>query len=288
MGGLFTQKKGSENILDGRVTVYALVDSDASIPNGLKNPVGDNQNIFAVQADCRIGEKPDDPLNSEINLSIKKGLDQVIKKIKESGIFKELSGKEINDFGNDNDIVHGMAELVPIMAKVVSFNSEEEALEQDGDVYFMGRFSNFQEASMCIQSFSMIYQSRYKEQIKEMAQHEIDIMILEAEHPVDEDETYLTYKGDLKEKLMGTYIPAILYSRKNKEENGKAVQKFRDFMKEYRFQNDVEEIIKVSGEIENNDDKSVKKLSLLLDKIVAFGKEDFNKLTEIQKSLSEL
>lgn len=278
----FKQKKGAGSRLDGRMTAYAIVEGTSGVPGELKGMIQDGSNVFAVQADCRQEHPSEDFFKSELGSSLKKGLDQVVQRLRESGLWFDQE-KE------DMDLVNGMAELIPIMARIVSFESEDEAINQEGDVYYLGAFSGFQGASMCAQAFSLMYQSRYREQARENAKKEIENLLVEIEQQVPENENFKDCnKNDLKKKLLGTYVPAILYSSHNELERKKAIDRLRNFMRDYRFPDDIENIISVSENMKENDEYSVKKLTLLLDKIIAFNNEDFNKLASIQDTLNNL
>lgn len=286
MGAFFTQKQGKDDRLDGRLTAYAIVTGSTDVPPELSGMIPEGSNVFAVQADCRHEPSMNDFFKSELGSNLKKGLDQVIDKLRESGLWNEKN--ESGNPGEDMDMMHGMAELIPIMARIVAFESEEDVLRQEGDIYYLGGFSSFQAASMCAQAFSLLYQFHYKEQEKSHAQKSIEDLLSTIENQVPDNETFKDCRNDLDRKLMGTYVPAILYSRHNKQEYQKAVGRFRRFMEGYRFPDDIDQILTVADRLDNNNQDDVKRLGLLLDKVSAMCNEDFGKLAKIQKDLEDL
>lgn len=285
----FTQKSGSRDRLEGRVTAYSLMTTSEGAPEEVKGFMQGGSNIFAVQADCRQEQTVDDFFRSELGSSLKKGLDQVIQKLRDSGIWNDQMDSTDMMMKDEEGFGRGMAELIPVMARIVGFNNEEDALSQDGDVFFLGYFSDFQAASMCAQSFALLYQFRYREQEKLAAKNAVEELLAQIGQNIPEDEIVLDCGEDLEKKLYSSYIPAILYTVHDEPEHQKAVERFRGFMKGYKFPEDVEEIIEIAGRVKADEQKThVKKLELLIQKIVALVHEDFEGLADIQRDLQEL
>lgn len=285
----FEQKSGNPDRLDGRLTAYALIEGGEKDgqPGGEPKPIHrESAGLFAVQADCRQENTMEEFFRTELGSSLKKGLDQVLQRLKESGLWPEQGGTE--PAREEPDLANGMAELIPIMARIVSFENEDEVLSQEGDVYFLGPFSNFQAASMCTQAFSLLYQFRFREQERLGARRSIEELLSQIENELPENENFRDYRDDLERKLLGSYIPAVLYSRQNPLDFERAVERFRRFMMGYRFPEDVEEVIRISSRPITANSKELRKFELLLKKMVALAKEDFGEVATIQEDIRRI
>lgn len=283
MNMFFEQKQGDPNRLYGKMTAYAIVENAESMPPEFRGEGNDGGNIFAVQADCRQEHPTQDFLKSDLGASLKKGLDQVIQHLRDSGLWQDTLTPDNGEEGAA--MVRGMAELIPIMARVLTFDSEEEIMREEGDIYFLGTFADWPGASMYGQAFSLLYQTRYREQERNTAKQSIDDLLSQIEKQASENEIF-TNTSDLEKKMLGNYIPAILYSLPNPAEHQKAIARFRRFMHGYRFPEDVDRIIEAVQNVKSPDAKTTKKLELLIKKIVAMSKEDFSALAVIQRELN--
>lgn len=286
MSQFFEQKSGDPDRFDGRMTAYAIVEGTETIPSELRQSLHKGSNIFAAQADCRQQQSMDDFLKTEMGSSLKKGLDQVMQRLREAGLWNESNDPTAPK--EESELVQGMAELIPIMARIVNYEEEEEALQQEGDVYFLGKFSDFRAANMCVQAFSLLYQFRYREQERSQARRSVEDLLAQIEQQIPSNENFRDCKESLEKKLFGSYVPAILYSKQNKEDHQRAVERFKKFMEGYRFPEDIAGIVNLSYSMNVDRPLDVKKLELLLHKIIALSHEDFDKLASIQRELNGL
>jgi HEPN domain-containing protein len=270
------------------MTAYAMVEGTEGLPSDIKKMAQESgSNIFAVQADCRQDFQADDFLKSELGSSLKKGLDQVIQRLKEAGLLGDQNDPNAGKPEGMN-IVRGMADLIPIMARMVSFETEDEVLQQEGDVYFLGRFFDFQSVSMCAQAFSLLYQFRYREQERTKAKNAIEELLSQIETKVEVNENFIQDKENLEKKLFGTYIPAILYSRADAEDHKKSIDRFKKFMTGYRFPADVEDVVTLADKIDLNKQEDIRKFELTVNKIIALSKEDFMAVATITEELKKI
>ena len=286
MNPFFEQKSGNPERLDGRLTAYALIEAIEGAATEQRPGMREGSNLFSVQADCRHENTMEEFFKTELGSSLKQGLDQVLQRLRESGLWPEQN--ESGAGKDENNLVHGMAELIPIMARIVSFESEDEVLSQEGDIYFLGTFSNFQAASMATQAFSLLYQFRFREQERGSARRSIEELLSQIESELPEHENFRDYREDLERKLLGSYIPALLYNRQNQGAHDRAVDRFRQFMNGYRFPEDVDTVVRISSQPIGANSKELRIFELLLKKMVAMAKEDFGDVATIQDDIRRL
>ena len=141
---------------------------------------------------------------------------------------------------------------------------------------------------MCTQAFSLLYQFRFREQERVGARRSIEELLSQIENDLPENENFYDYRNDLERKLLGSYIPAVLYSRQNPPDFERAVERFRRFMAGYRFPEDVEEVIRISSLPITTNSRELRKFELLLKKMVALAKEDFGEVATIQEDIRRI
>jgi hypothetical protein len=279
------RKKGDSAVLDGRLTVYALIDVDPSDLADMKHPVASlaHNGLLVAQGNYAEQSSLRDFLKSEMGLSLEEGLEQLLDKLEglESALDPEKLREKIENMGD-------MEDFIPTPAKIVPFHSEEEVLAQDGDVYYVGRYRKIGNAMLGVNAFPMLYQARFREQTMEAVRKEIDQLIRQIEQSGEIAERYNSPGIDVTARLLKDFIPNMLYCRKEPPVFETAEKQFRAFMGGYPFDDDVNvivDIIKFPGDLTS---RHYKLLELYAQKIAAMCREDFGKVDDIRRSIGDL
>jgi len=304
------QKKGDENKLCGKVIGYVKVSkpepgSNEETPfDSLISPDG----VLAIQADY--SKNLDfDAFRSNLQQSLPKGLQEVLKQIFEDEEIKETleSAKKVSlsiipPKGGDR-----MSDFFPVPAQIVPFQSEEALLNEDGDIYFLGEFSSVGTAHLFLMGFPILYQSKYRELVEQEKKQQVDELLAEIESgkelpkKIEYEENLAihlegdlsNFKGNLLELLDIQILPKIMYTiEKNDFESFKiGINTFRNFMQTYPQQQDIEKVISILQDINEKKHPNAsdsKHLTLLCKKMSALHHEEFENLPAIQKELEEI
>lgn len=304
------QRKGNGERLKGKLIAYVRIDaaspavddgsasfdsgemSDAGPVNPLSSMV--RSGILAVQANYVDQRNIRDFFRAEFGISLEKGIQEVIEQAKETGglegaLDPEAVKERLESMKN--------ADFIPIPAKVAFFNSEEEMLANDVDVYYLGRFTVITHAHLCVNSFPIIYQAYFREQEQKAMEQEIAALLGIIEDPKSGlaasakeslEPTILNFQGDLKSFLLKDLIPKMIYNLSVPAEYEKAKSRFRTFMGDFGYPEDLEEIVTLIESTPTHDAVALKKLELLVAKVEALQKEDYVKLEDIRNRLSKL
>lgn len=304
------QKKGDGERLKGKLIAYVRI--AAELPNieqgsggfesgemsnsGPVNPLSSmvRSGILAVQANYVDQRNIRDFFRAEFGISLEKGIQEVIEQAKETGglegaLDPEAVRERLESMKN--------ADFIPIPAKVAFFNSEEEMLTNDVDVYFLGTFTVITHAHLCVNSFPIIYQAYFREQEHKAMEAEIASLLGVIEDPRNlqspatkesGEPTLNNFKGDLQAFLLKDLIPKMIYNLTVPAEYLKAKERFRTFMGDFGHPEDLQEIITLIESTPKHDAVALKKLELLVAKVEALQKEDYEKLEDIRDRLAGL
>ena len=278
------QKKGDPEKLDGRLTVYAVVTADPGDMASFNHPIaGMVHNGFLVaQGNYREQNNLQDFLKSEMGLSFEEGLSEFLEKL--DGLESALDPDKLREkMGNLDDI----QEFIPTPAKIVPFNSEEEILTQEGDVFCVGAFENLANANLSVNSFPILYQARFREQQMDRLRGEINQMIEQVEGAQVPPAHYSTPGVDVEEKLLKEFIPNLLYCRKDERVFSSATKQLRDFLKGYSFPEDVDRMIAVIGTPGDLTGAHYKILELYARKIAEIHQENFGEVDALDREIAE-
>jgi len=255
---------------------------DELVHNGLLVVSGEFQN------QATLGEF----LRREIKNESPEALDGLVNKLREMGeeIPDNLSPDELRNR------IEGMShmEIIPVPAKVVVFESEEDILKRDADIFYIGEFVGVQFAHLAVTSFPILYQALYREQDSRHVQGEINSLLdqVSANQVPLGDSAVLqlpgkleSYNGELLDLLMGTVVPNLVYNLKNHAEFDLSLQNFRIFMESYRWPADLDEIEKALTRLRAGEQDQNRHLELLCRKIAALYKERFEQLPALQAAL---
>ena len=279
------QKKGTPDYIDGRLTVYAHVDIDPSEFSSSNHPLLSmvHNGLLIAQGNYKEQSSLKDFLQSELGESLEEGLEVFLEKF--DGLESALDPKKLKDKMKNLD---DLKDFIPTPAKIVPFHSEDEILEQEGDIFYVGKFKNLANANLSINSFPILYQARYREQEIVMVRNEIDNLIAQIEGSELPDEHYTSSGVDIENKIVKDYVPVLLYGRKDKAGFENSVKKFKHFLGGYKFPADVDKIIATIEKPETLTPSHYKLIELYAKKISEVCKENFSDVDKIGKEISTL
>lgn len=290
-------RKGDPESLKGRLVAYVRIEGRADIeteafggdraetPNPLASMV--RNGILAVQANFVNQRNIRDFFREEFGISLEKGIQEVIEQARDTG---GLEGALDPDAVKERLESMKNADFIPIPAKIAFFNSESEMLAGDADVYYLGSFTVLSHAHLCVNSFPIIYQAYFREQEHRSVEMEIAALLGGIEEPrkKEGEVTIQSYRGDVKAYILTDLIPKMIYSLADKSEYAKALGNFKTFMGDFGHPEDMQEIVTLIESTPSHDAKNLRRLELLVAKIEALQKEDYEKLEEIRNQLRGL
>jgi type I site-specific restriction-modification system R (restriction) subunit len=210
------------------------------------------------------------------------GLAQLIEKMNglESALDPQKLKEHLENMGE---------EFIPTPAKIVPFHSEEEILAQEGDIFFIGNYKNVGNAVLGVNALPILYQARYREQEAHKILNEIELLISQIERNESTVSPSVMTPGiDIEQKLLKEFIPNMLYCIKEPSQFKEAEEQFRDFMRGYRFKEDVDAIVTLIGSKEQLGAQDYRLLELYAKKIAAVKKEDFSAAEVYSKEIQSL
>ncbi len=280
-------KKGDPAQLKGKLIAYVLVqargesvkpgEEDNSLEGLVRNGILAVQGNYVDQRNIR------DFFKNEFGISLEKGIQEVIEQAKETGglegaLDPEAVKERLESMKN--------ADFIPIPAKVAFFPSEDEMLNEDADIYFLGEFTVFSHAHLCVNSFPILYQAYYREQEHREVEKEIAALLMNIESRKTEDS--VAVGSGWKEHLLRNLIPGMIYTRGQEPVHTQEVATFRNFMQEFGFPEDTESILQIIESTLTFSPLVLKKLELLVSKVEALQNEDYERLEVIKRELSNL
>ena len=286
------QKKGTADALNGRITVYAIIDVDASELLSAKHTFASmvHNGFLVSQGNFKDQYNFRDFLKSELGISLEDGLEEGLTQLLErmEGLESTLDPQKLKERLESMDDLN---DFIPTPAKIVPFHSEEEILAQEGDIFFIGAFKNIGNAVLAVQALPMLYQARFREQEAGRIKNEIESLIAQIEHSEVKPQARPAIPRkpqSTEDDLLKEYIPNLLYSRKESHDFEIKVREFRSALKQYRFPEDVEAIISIisaKGELSETDNRL---LELYAKKISSVEKEDFKAVDTVAREIKQL
>ncbi|MBD3345083.1 MAG: hypothetical protein GF401_08490 [Chitinivibrionales bacterium] len=280
------QKKGDPENLDGRLTVYAVIDIDPSELMTTNHPIGSviHNGLLVAQGNFQEQNNLRDFLQSEMGLSLEEGLEEIIGRL--DGLESALDPDKLRDKIQN---MKEFEDFIPTPAKIVPFHSESEIMAQEGDVFFVGTFAHIGNANLSVNSFPILYQARYREQQVFRVRNEIENLVAQIEKggggtgnkPIAPD-------TNVQEKILKEYIPNMLYCRKDETVLKAAERQFKSFFSQDKYKNDVNAIIDL---IENADEmasKHFRLLELYASKISELHRDNFAAADKINQDITTI
>ena len=296
------QRTGDPRKLKGKLIAYVRLEGDegeaaagpAGEAGGSASPLASmvRNGILAVQANFVDQRNIRDFFREEFGISLEKGIQEVIDQAKETG---GLEGALDPDAVKERLESMKNADFIPIPAKIAFFGSEAEMLATDADVYYLGVFTVLSHAHLCVNSFPIIYQAYFREQEHRTMEQEIAALLGTIEDPRkkegkggEEEPRLKTFQGDVKDYLLKDIIPKMIYHLSDPPEYRKALDQFKSFMGDFGYPEDIQAIVSLVESTPNHDAKALRKLELLVAKVEALQKEDYEKLEGIRNELGKL
>lgn len=296
------QKKGNPERLCGRMVAYAKILRSAMKNDAMPGPFPSmiRNGILAVRGEFEKNSNIKSFMRHEMGTSVDKGINDLIEHIKETG--GELpDGVDVESFRNRLEELSSM-EIIPVPAKIMFYENEEDILRENADIYYIGEFSGMSQAHLCITSLPIFYQAKYREQQNAEEQSYISELLSQIESDglitskpengefLPGKGNLLTFVGDLQELLERQVVPYLLYQAGNGEEFKASLDRFKSFMAPYKEPGDVEGIGNAICKLRMNENDSQERfrLELLCRKVSAMYHEKFEQVPEIQQKLNAL
>ncbi|MDR1760615.1 MAG: hypothetical protein LBR60_08865 [Fibrobacter sp.] len=294
------QKKGNPDYLSGRLIIYAKILSENL--NEENSPFAGmvKNGLLVIESEFQSG----DFLKKLIqrNLGGSGDFSELIEHLREMGADLPDNVDPESMRERLEEISH--MEVVPVPAKVIFSNSEQDILKEEADIYFIGEFQGLNHAHMSITSLSILYQARYREQVNAEERKYINDVLAQIEDGGITDVAHLqesgafltekgtldTFVGNLQELLTAQVVPFLLYETEDEESYEKRIKRFYEFMKPYPQQDDIHQIDETIRELRADfkNAKARRRLELLVQKVSAIYHEEFEKLADLQKELENL
>ena len=279
------QKKGNPDRLDGRLTVYAILDIDQADLMSMKHPIASMvyNNFLVAQGNYKEQNNLRDFLKSEMNISLEEGLEDFLDKL--GGLESALDPQKLRDKIENFD---ELEDFIPTPAKIVPFHSESEILSQEGDVYFTGTFKNIGNAILSVNSFPILYQARFREHEIDKVRNEIEQLISQIDKLGPPEVSFLTKGINVEDKIMKDFIPNMLYCRKDPKVFSAAEKQFKIFMQGYKFKEDVDSIVSIIAHQSELTSKYFKLLELYAKKIAEVYKENYAEVEKLRLEIERV
>ena len=296
------QKKGNDDKLCGRMIAYARIlptpdaeENDTPFDDMIKN------GLLTLEGDFR-KFNPTVPSRRQRNKVMDERLNELFETMEENGV--ELP--ENLDVETVRDRLHELSnmEVIPIPARIGNFTNEEDILNEDADIYYVGEFIGANQAHFCLTTLPIYYQARYREQTKKHEMEILNDMLSQFENGqfLDNDDimkdtvelfpegaSLTTFVGDLMNLLNAKVIPFLLACETD-EEYDEQVKLLYNFMKSYPEQLDVKRIdasLRMLRE-EGNNRLARKVLELSCKKINALYNEDAKAAERFENEITSL
>ena len=275
-------KKGNLKNLKGLLIVYAKITNQDSSDNQ-KNPVHEmaKNGLLAATGDYRTQNNIGDFLKKELGISL-----EDLGNSENVNIAGLPEGMNPDFIKRKLESLKGFEEMIPTPSKLEVFESEQELLSRDSDIFYLGEFERLANANLAVNALPILYQSVYREQAARSIAQEIEKMLLTAQNDVTSNH----YSNDItkvEDKLNREFISELLYNRQNPEELEKWKIKTRNFMSGYKYPADVEQVLWLATKSNSETAEVRLLLELYVRKIGAFLKEDYKTAGEMKKEIEK-
>ncbi len=285
------QKKGDPHKMHGKLTAYAKISSESHGYDAPESPLQAmiDSGFLVAQGNYRDQSSLRDFLQQELGTSLddEEGIKQFVEGL--GGIEGALDPDKFREKMNHLEEIE---EFIPTPAKMVHFRDENEIISQEGDVFFLGEFSNPANANLAVNAATILYQAQYRETQISHIRTEIDDMILGIEKDPQPEQLVLDIPGlDITEtverELMRHYIPELLMAVEQGSLRTTAENNLRVFLSSYAHQADVERLILLT-ESRVVTDLTNRLITLYCQKIDALMAEQFDLLPAIVEEINSL
>lgn len=295
------QKKGNDDHLCGRMIAYAKI---LPSPDALSGTPFDDMvknGLLTLEGDFRNA-----PTGPEIRRSLNKSVDSKLNNLLESMQEEGVDIPENLDVDALRERLHELSnmEVIPIPARIGNFASEQDILNEDADIYYIGEYIGLNQAHFCLTTLPIYYQARYREQAKAaeisllnemLSQFESGTVMDNDDIQKDTDElfpaglTLNTFMGDLDNLLNVRVIPFLL-ACENDSDYETQIALFYNFMKDYPQQEDISRVDHAIRELrKRGDNQSARKLlELSCKKINSIYSEDTKTAEKLEAEIQTI
>ncbi len=293
------QKKGDPDHLCGHIIAYAKIVPAGNVDRG-SFPFADlvHNGLLVVRGDFEGNETIKNFMQNKFGTSVKDGISEIIDRIHEQGgelpegIDPDELREKMDEFAN--------MEVIPVPAKIIRAESEEQLLKENADIYYVGKFTGMSQVHLCITSLPIFYQAQYREQQTAQGQEYINEILAQIEgddvgiKKTEEDflpvGTLDTFMGNLYELLNKKVVPFLLYQVQDELEYRASFERFHDFMSSYSPASDVDAVSAAIRALRADEDDKIARarVELLCKKMSAIYDEKFEDVPELAKRLAEL
>lgn len=291
------QKKGDPQKMHGKLTAYVKINSDAHAHSG-GSPIQMmiDTGWLVAQGNYRDQNSLKDFLLQELGTSLddEEGMRDFVEGL--GGIEGALDPEKFREKINQ---IEEMQDFIPTPAKMVLFKTESDIIEQEGDIFFLGEYSNPANANLAVNAMTILYQAQYRETQISRVRSEIDDMIYglgssesvaQFEIPFENNPIHDAIEQiteTVERKLLRLFIPSLLLAVESGVKRETAEHELRHYLSAYVHKNDVERLIELT---ETRVISPVKnRLTLLYcQKIDAVLSEQFDHIPEVVAEISLL
>lgn len=280
INSFYELKRGNLSSLKGQLIVYARIINKDS-PDNEKNPVHEmaKSGFLTATGDYRTQNNIGDFLKKELGIS----LDELSKNenVNIAGLPEGLNPDFIK---RKLESLKGFEEMIPTPSKLETFDTEQEILSRDCDIFYLGEFDRLANANLAVNALPILYQAVYREQVTRNIALEIEKMLLTAQTDVTTNH-YTNDIDNVEGKLTSEFISELIYNRANPGDLEKWKEKLHNYMAGYKYPSDIEKIIWLATKSNSGTKEIQLLLELYVRKISAFLKEDYKTVGELKKEI---
>jgi len=289
------QKKGDPAKMHGKLTAYAIIAEDAQEYHGsLDSPLFAmiQTGYLVAQGNYRDQASLRDFLQQELgtNLDDENGIKEFVEGL--GGIEGALDPDKFREKMNH---LEDIEDFIPTPAKMVQYRAENEILAQEGDIYYVGTFSNPANANLAVNAATILYQAQYRESQIHTVRSEIDDMIMGSgdaaalERAIKSEIRPLVEEvvETVEQKLVKIHIPKLLMSVGKEIERKEEVEQLRTFLSHYSYPEDIDRLIALTNSATVTPEVN-RLIMLYCEKIDAVIDEKFDALPAVVTQIQQL
>lgn len=289
------QKKGDPENPHGKLTVYAKIAMDVTDLSSEEDlsPLNEmlKSGFLVAQGNYRDQNSLRDFLQQELGTSLEdeEGMKQFIEGL--GGIEGAIDPEKFREKMNQ---LEELDEFIPTPAKMTHFSSEEQILDQEGDVFFAGSFENSANANLAVNAVTILYQSMYREKQIFRVRGQIDDLISEVEdsgHMIELGEEVAPAspaKGEhISDTILKKFIPDLIHAISMPHIREKAEERLKFYLSNYPQPTDVDKLISLTR-VDHLNEVDTKLIELYSYKISYLYEEAFDKVADVVRKIDEL
>jgi hypothetical protein len=273
-------KKGNPLALKGTLLVYALI-PHADTAENRNSPIYEmaKGGLLAASGDYRTQNTLNDFLKKELGITL-----EDLSKPENANLSGLPEGMDPSYLRKKIESMKGFEEMIPTPAKLEPFESEQEILSRDSDIFYLGPFERLANANLAVNALSILYQAIYREQTAKLVSQEIEKMLLNAQSDVIQ-EHYSLEPGKVDNRLHTEFLPEIIYNRNNPEELKRWTDRLRNYLSGYKYPDEIDKIIQLATNRDLNGQVVKEAIELYIRKISALLKEDYKTVGTLKKEI---